>query len=87
MARPKPNASQLRLGQAIRARRVELGKSLADLAGGLGIATSSLSKLENGLVPITFERLETTARLLSVDIAALLGGAAPARASAQAAGG
>jgi len=87
MIKPKPNASQLRLGQAIRARRVELGKSLADLAGGLGLATSSLSKLENGLVPITFERLETIARLLGVDIAALLGGAAPARAALETAGG
>jgi transcriptional regulator with XRE-family HTH domain len=74
MAKPKQNASQLRLGQAIRARRAGLGMSLADLAGPVGIATSSLSKLENGLTPITFERLETIARLLDIDMAALLGG-------------
>lgn len=83
MGRPKKNPSQLRLGQAIRARRSELGMSLADLARGLGIATSSLSKLENGLTPVTFERLETISRLLDVDLAALLAGAAGRRAAAQ----
>lgn len=72
MAQAKSSASQFRLGQAIRARRAARGLSLADLAGQLGIAISSLSKLENGLTPITFERLEAIARLLDVDIAALL---------------
>jgi transcriptional regulator with XRE-family HTH domain len=89
MAKPKQSAGQLRLGQAIRARRAGLGLSLADLAGDLGIAPSSLSKLENGLTPITFERLETIARLLDVDMAALLGGArsaAPATPEPQASG-
>jgi transcriptional regulator with XRE-family HTH domain len=83
MPKPKQSSSQLRLGQAIRARRNDLGKSLADLAGELGIATSSLSKLENGLTPITFERLETIARLLDIDMAALLGGHAAAPAARQ----
>lgn len=83
MGKPKRNPSQLRLGQTIRARRSELGMSLADLARGLGIATSSLSKLENGLTPVTFERLETISRLLDVDLAALLAGAAGRRAAAQ----
>ena len=72
MARSTPSLSQLRLGKAIRARRGELGMSLAALAGDLGLAVSSLSKLENGLTPITFERLERISRLLDVDMASLL---------------
>jgi transcriptional regulator with XRE-family HTH domain len=75
MAKSVQNPSQLRIGQAVRARRSELGMSLATLAGDLGIATSSLSKLENGLTPITFERLERLSRLLDVDMGVLLGGA------------
>ena len=56
MAKSPQNLSQLRVGKAIRARRSELGISLAALASDLGVSTSSLSKLENGLTPITFER-------------------------------
>ena len=72
MARAAHSLAQLRLGKAIRARRNELGLSLAMLAADLGIATSSLSKLENGLTPITFERLERISGLLSADLASLL---------------
>ena len=72
MAKAAQSLSQLRVGKAIRARRSELGVSLAALAGDLGLAVSSLSKLENGLTPITCERLERISRLLDVDMASLL---------------
>jgi transcriptional regulator with XRE-family HTH domain len=42
------------------------------------VAISTLSKLENGLVPITFERLDAISRLLKVDMAALSPAAARA---------
>ena len=67
-----PNPTQARIGRAIRHRRQELGVSLTATAAQLGVAISTLSKLENGLVPITFQRLDAISRLLKVDMAALL---------------
>jgi transcriptional regulator with XRE-family HTH domain len=66
------NPAQARIGRAIRQRRQELGLSLTEAAAQLGVAISTLSKLENGLVPITFQRLDAISRLLKVDMAALL---------------
>jgi transcriptional regulator with XRE-family HTH domain len=66
------NPVQARIGRAIRLRRQALGLSLTATAAQLGIAISTLSKLENGLVPITFQRLDAISRLLKVDMAALL---------------
>ncbi|MGA9368696.1 MAG: XRE family transcriptional regulator, partial [Steroidobacteraceae bacterium] len=64
--------TQARIGRAIRHHRQKLGLPLAQLAARLGVATSTLSKLENGLLPITFQRLDSITRALSVDMAALL---------------
>ena len=66
------NPVQARIGRAIRQRRQKLGLSLTATAAQLGVAISTLSKLENGLVPITFQRLDAISRLLKVDMAALL---------------
>ena len=66
------NPAQLRIGRAIRQRRQVLGLSLTATAAQLGVAISTLSKLENGLIPITFQRLDAISRLLKVDMAALL---------------
>jgi transcriptional regulator with XRE-family HTH domain len=66
------NPTQARIGRAIRHRRQELGLSLTATAAQLGVAISTLSKLENGLLPITFQRLDAISRLLKVDMAALL---------------
>jgi transcriptional regulator with XRE-family HTH domain len=66
------NPVQARIGRAIRQRRQALGLSLTATAAQLGVAISTLSKLENGLVPITFQRLDAISRLLKVDMAALL---------------
>ena len=74
MPKTKPERPQARIGRAVRERRQALGLSLGDLAGQLGVAVSTVSKLENGLAPITFERLETISRLLKADIASLLSG-------------
>ena len=72
MALGLANPAQARIGRAIRRRRQELGLSLTETAAQLGVAISTLSKLENGLVPITFQRLDAISRLLKVDMAALL---------------
>jgi transcriptional regulator with XRE-family HTH domain len=66
------NPVQARIGRAIRQRRKELGLSLTAMAAQLGVAISTLSKLENGQLPITFQRLDAISRLLKVDMAALL---------------
>lgn len=72
MPEQKPLSTQARIGLAIRSRRHELGLSLGQLAGELGLALSTMSKLENGLTAITFERLDAISRVLKVDMAALL---------------
>jgi transcriptional regulator with XRE-family HTH domain len=68
----KPLATQARIGQAIRKRRHQLDLSLGQLAEAIGVALSTMSKLENGLVPITFERLDRISSVLQVEMAALL---------------
>lgn len=72
MSTATTSPTQARIGRAIRHRRQNLGWSLAALAARLGVATSTLSKLENGLLPITFQRLDSISRALSVETAALL---------------
>jgi transcriptional regulator with XRE-family HTH domain len=72
MTDQKPSGTQARIGQAIRRRRRQLGMSLGQLAEAIGVALSTMSKLENGLVAITFERLDGISRVLQVDMAALL---------------
>lgn len=72
MSTAPASPTQARIGRAIRHRRQKLGLSLAELAARLGVANSTLSKLENGLVPITFQRLDSISGALSVEMAALL---------------
>jgi transcriptional regulator with XRE-family HTH domain len=84
MAGSEPGSAQLHIGKAIRSRRRELGLSLGSLAAELGVALSTVSKLENGLVAITFERLDAISKILKVDMAALLSDQAKSAASISA---
>jgi transcriptional regulator with XRE-family HTH domain len=65
--------SRLKVGAAIRAKRVAAGLSLADLASRVGVALSTMSKIENGKISTSFERLDGISRALEADLAELLG--------------
>lgn len=65
--------SRLRVGAAIRAKRVAAGLSLAELADRIGVALSTMSKIENGKISTSFERLDSVSRALQADLAEFLG--------------
>jgi transcriptional regulator with XRE-family HTH domain len=65
-------------GQALRASRVEQGLTLRDLAGRTGLPYSTLSKLENGKMALTYDKLVRLAQGLGVDLGSLVTGAPPA---------
>lgn len=66
-------SSRLKVGAAIREKRVAAGLSLAELAGRVGVALSTMSKIENGKLSTSFERLESVSRALNADLAEFLG--------------
>jgi transcriptional regulator with XRE-family HTH domain len=65
--------SRLRVGSAIRARRIAAGLSLAELAKRVGVALSTMSKIETGKVSTSFERLEAVSGAMDADLAEFLG--------------
>lgn len=70
-------ASRLKVGAAIRAKRTGSGLSLAELAKRIGVVLSTMSKIENGKISTSFERLESISRALDADLIEILGAAAP----------
>jgi transcriptional regulator with XRE-family HTH domain len=68
---------QARPGAAMKALRAERGLTLADLSALTGMTASTLSKVENGKVALTFEKLVRISEGLKVDLTQLVG--APAR--------
>jgi transcriptional regulator with XRE-family HTH domain len=59
-------------GRALRAARTEQGLSLRALAARTGLPFSTLSKLENGKMALTYDKLVRLAQGLNVDIGALV---------------
>ena len=60
---------------ALRAARIEQGLSLRALAARIGLPFSTLSKLENGKMALTYDKLVRLAQGLNVDIGTLVSGA------------
>lgn len=60
------------LGKLLRDRRAHHGWTLADVSSMTGISTSTLSKIENGLLSPTFDKVLQLSRGLGVEIADLL---------------
>lgn len=69
--------SRLKVGAAIRARRVAAGLSLAELAARIGVALSTMSKIENGKISTSFERLDAVSNALEADLSELIGASGP----------
>lgn len=65
---PKPG-----LGDCLKAVRQRQGWTLAQVSQMTGLATSTLSKVENYRMSLTYEKLLQLAQGLKVDIAALFG--------------
>lgn len=76
MARPMTDTmikdgALVRPGAALKALRTERGWSLAEVSQRTGLPVSSLSKVENGKMELTLDRLMRIATALEVDIAGL----------------
>ena len=64
--RPIPEPLAVKVGARIRELRTERGLSIAALATSAGLSKGHLSSVERGLVLITVNTLEVTARALGV---------------------
>jgi transcriptional regulator with XRE-family HTH domain len=62
-------------GYVLRAARIDQGLSLRALAARIGLPFSTLSKLENGKMALTYDKLVRLAQGLNVDIGSLVSGA------------
>ena len=56
----------------VRALRVERGLTLADVEKTTGLSVSLLSKIENGKISLTYDKLATLATALRIDLSELL---------------
>ncbi len=63
--------SKARLGKALRAIRSQMQLTLADVSTLTGVAVSTLSKVENGQLSLTYDKLVQLSEGLQVDITAL----------------
>ena len=72
------NNSKPHPGLALRAARVEQGLTLRALAARIDMPFSTLSKLENGKMVMTYDKLVRLAQGLGVDLGSLIAGTAPA---------
>ncbi len=64
------DSQRIAFGQRIRRLRGERNWTLSDLAGRSGLAISTISKAERGLIALTYDRLSQLARGLGVDMSA-----------------
>jgi transcriptional regulator with XRE-family HTH domain len=65
------------IGQRLRARRVELGRTLAEVAEQSGLSLPYVSNLERGRGNPTLEALGALARALDIPLSSLLGDSGP----------
>jgi len=66
-----------RIGPRIRARRLELGMSMRELARRLGVSPSFVSRLENGRCPPSVGTLRALTSELRISASALLSATKP----------
>jgi len=64
-------------GLALRAARIEQGLTLRALAARIDMPFSTLSKLENGKMAMTYDKLVRLAQGLGIDMGSLVAGTAP----------
>jgi transcriptional regulator with XRE-family HTH domain len=69
-------------GQVLKAARLEQGRTLADISARTGLPVSTISKLENGKMSLSFDKLTRLSAAIGVDIAQLFDSSAVAVPSA-----
>jgi len=69
--RPLAEDRRIRMGERLRAIRHEQGLTLAEVAARSGLAVSTVSKVERGLMALTYDRFSQLAEGLGVDISEL----------------
>ena len=67
---PSRATPKARLGHALRTIRAQLRLTLADVAARTGVAISTLSKVENGQLSLTYDKLIRLSEGLEIDITA-----------------
>jgi transcriptional regulator with XRE-family HTH domain len=70
-------AARAKLGAALRAIRDEMKLTLADVSSRTGLAVSTLSKVENGLMSLTYDKLVQLSEGLRLDFNSILTGTVP----------
>lgn len=78
---PKNTAAVNQLGAYLRQLRKKRGMTLAEASEKAGLPTSTLSKIENNRVSLSFDKLLRISQSLEIDIAELLSGDATAPAA------
>lgn len=66
------NKGERIFGKNVRNMRNKRGWSLKDMAGKIDISIAAVSKIETGFTDISLSRMEQIARVLGVDVTALL---------------
>lgn len=69
--KPAPADRRARMGERLRQLRLEQGLTLAEVATRSGLAVSTVSKVERGLMALAYDRFSQLANGLGVDMAAL----------------
>lgn len=67
---PAEDSPRLAFGRRLRQLRRDKGWTLAEVAARSGLAISTISKAERGIIALTYDRLEQLARGVGVDMAA-----------------
>jgi transcriptional regulator with XRE-family HTH domain len=70
-----PEKATARPGAALKALRIKHGWTLAEVSRRTGLTTSTLSKIENDKMSLSFDKLARLSSGLQIDIAALFRGA------------
>lgn len=81
-----PATAEIDPGAVLRGIRTERGWTLAEVSKRTGMPVSTLSKVENGKMSLSYEKLLRLSRGLSIDITRLFAASAPAAAPNAATG-
>src|ERR1700756_5288270 len=70
-----PGHAQAKPGAVLRSLRMQRGWTLSEVSRRTGLPVSTLSKVENDKMSLTFDKLTRISEGLEIDIAQLFGGA------------